>query len=70
MTAFIVVGALVAIVGLAVLVAGLRTPAGQPKRAAMMIGGMMATAFGIVIAGFAIGWEATPPLDLNSGGAQ
>ncbi len=70
MTGFIVLGATVAIAGLTVLAAGLRTPIGQPKRSAMMIGGTMATAFGVVIAGFAIAYESTPPLDLNSGAAQ
>lgn len=70
MTAFIVSGALVAIVGLMVLAAGLRTPVGQPKRAAMMIGGMMIAAFGLIIASFAIAWQAAGPVDLNAGAAK
>ena len=70
MTGFIVVGAIVAFLGLAVLVAGLKSPVGQPKRTAMLIGGTMATAFGVIIAGFAIAYETAPPLDLNSGGSQ
>jgi hypothetical protein len=68
-TAFVIVGAVVALAGLAVLVTGLRTPEGEPKRQAMMIGGTMAAAFGIVIAGFAIAYQAAAPLDLNSAGA-
>jgi hypothetical protein len=36
----------------------------------MLIGGMMLTAFGLVLAGFAIAYENTPPLDLNSGAAR
>jgi len=36
----------------------------------MLIGGMMATAFGIVIAGFAIAYQRAAPLDLNAGTAQ
>jgi len=67
LTVFIVSGALVAIIGLVVLATGLRTPIGQPKRAAMMIGGMMIAAFGLIIGGFAIAWQAAAPLDLNSG---
>ena len=35
-----------------------------------LIGGMMMTAFGLVIAGFAIAYENTPPLDLNAGAAR
>ena len=70
MTGFIVAGAIVALLGLAVLVAGLKAPVGLPRRSAMLIGGTMATAFGVVIAGFAIAYESTPPLDLNSGGSM
>ena len=70
MTGFIVLGAIVAVLGLAVLVAGLKSPVGDPRRSAMMIGGTMATAFGVVIAGFAIAYESAPPLDLNSGGSR
>ena len=70
MTGFIVLGAIVAVLGLAVLVVGLKSPVGEPRRSAMMIGGTMATAFGVVIAGFAIAYESAPPLDLNSGGAR
>jgi hypothetical protein len=36
----------------------------------MLIGGMMLTAFGIVIAGFAIAYNAAAPLDLNTGATQ
>ena len=70
MTAFIVSGALIAIAGLAVLVTGLRTPIDQPKRAAMMIGGMMIAAFGLIIGSFAVAWQAAAPLDLNAGAAK
>jgi hypothetical protein len=70
LTGSIVVGAIVAIAGLAVLVAGLKAPVGQPRRNAMLIGGTMATAFGVIIGGFAIAYESAAPLDLNSGTAQ
>jgi hypothetical protein len=69
MTAFIALGAIVALAGLAVLVTGLRTPEGEPKRQAMMIGGTMAAAFGIVIAGFALAYDNAALLDVNSAGA-
>ncbi len=67
MTGFIVLGVIAIIVGL-----GLLTPAirhrreHQPRHAAMLIGGMMLTAFGLVIAGFAIAYQRTAPLNFNS----
>ncbi len=71
MTAFIVLGALAAIVGLALLVTAIRhQKEQQPRYAAMLIGGMMMTAFGLVIAGFAIAYQRAAPLDLNAGAAR
>jgi hypothetical protein len=32
----------------------------------MLIGGMMMTAFGLVLAGFAIAYQRAAPLDLNA----
>ena len=64
-------GAVAAIVGLVLLVTAIRHQGEQqPRYAAMLIGGMMLTAFGIVIAGFAIAYQRTAPLDLNTGTAQ
>ena len=66
-----VFGAVAAIVGLVLLVTAIRHQGEQqPRYAAMLIGGMMLTAFGIVIAGFAIAYQRTAPLDLNTGAAQ
>ena len=66
-----VFGAVAAIVGLVLLVTAIRHQGEQqPRYAAMLIGGMMLTAFGIVIAGFAIAYQRTAPLDLNTGTAQ
>ena len=66
MTGFIVLGAIAAIVGLGMLVAALRGRVGEsPRSTALLIGGMMVTAFGIVIAGFAIAYQRAAPLDLN-----
>lgn len=70
MTGFIVLGALMLVLGLAVLVAGLRTAEGRPRRAAMLIGGMMATALGLLLGGFAIAYNTSAPLDLNAGATR
>jgi len=71
MTAFILIGALALIVGLVLLVTAIRHQSEQkPRYAAMLIGGMMMTAFGLVIAGFAIAYQRAAPLDLNTGAAQ
>lgn len=68
MTAFAIVGSALALIGLALLVIALRARVGEtPRATAMLIGGMMLTAFGIVIAGFAIVYSHTAPLDFNAG---
>jgi uncharacterized membrane protein len=66
-TGFVVIGVIAAIVGLVLLVTAIRHQSEQrPRYAAMLIGGMMMTAFGIVIAGFSIVYQRTAPLDLNA----
>jgi drug/metabolite transporter (DMT)-like permease len=71
MTAFILIGALALVVGLVLLVTAIRHQhEQQPLYAAMLIGGMMMTAFGIVIGGFALAYQRAAPLDLNSGAAR
>lgn len=71
MSWFIPLGAVVALVGLVLLVKAIRhQKEQQPRYAAMLIGAMMMTAFGIVIAGFAIAYQRAAPLDLNAGAAQ
>jgi uncharacterized membrane protein len=71
MIGFIIVGAIIALVGLSLLVTAIRHQhERQPRYAAMLIGGMMMTAFGIIIAGFAIAYQNAAPLNLNAGGAQ
>jgi Ca2+/H+ antiporter len=70
-TAFIPLGAVALIAGLALLVTGVRKHKAQhPKHVAMLIGGMMLTAFGLIIAGFAIAYQNAAPLDLNAGAAR
>ena len=71
MSGFVALGAVALIVGLSLLVTGIRKhQAQQPKHVAMLIGGMMLTAFGLVIAGFAIAYQRTAPLDLNAGAGR
>ena len=71
MSGFVALGAVALVVGLSLLVTGIRKhQAQQPKHVAMLIGGMMLTAFGLVIAGFAIAYQNAAPLDLNTGAAQ
>ena len=68
MTAFIIIGVFAALVGISLVFTGIRRgPDAEPKNRAMLIGGMMLAAFGIVIAGFAIVYNNTAPLDLNTG---
>lgn len=71
MTAFIVFGVIAAVVGIGFVVTGIRRgPDAAPKNMVMLIGGMMLTAFGIILAGFSIAYSNTAPLNLNSGAAQ
>ena len=71
MTGFLILGVIAALAGLAILVTAIRHQEEQrPRYAAMLIGGMMLTAFGLVIAGFAIAYQRTAPLDLNTGAAR
>jgi hypothetical protein len=68
---FVLLGAVFAAIGVALLVTAVRHQhERQPRHAAMLIGGMMATAFGIVIGGFAIAYNAAAPLDLNTGATK
>ena len=67
MSVFIPLGIVILLGGLVLLVTGIRRHKEQhPKHVAMLIGGMMMTAFGLVIAGFAIAYQNAPPLDLNA----
>ena len=62
--AFVILGAMAALAGLAVLVTGIRGHSGESPRATVqLIGGMMLAAFGIVIAGFAIDYDSAEPLE-------
>ena len=61
---FVILGAFAALLGLATLVAGIRGhSADNPKATVKLIAGMMLAAFGILLAGFAIGFAEAPPLE-------
>jgi hypothetical protein len=68
MGAFLVIGSIVALIGIATVVLAVRNRGGgdDPKTNAMLIGGTMAAAFGIVIAGFSVAYQSAGPLDLNT----
>ena len=71
MTSFVILGVIAALIGLALLAVAIRHRHEQrPRHAAMLIGGMMLTAFGLVIAGFAIAYQNTGPLSLDTQGVQ
>ena len=71
MNAFIPIGAVALVCGGTMLVTGIRRhKARHPKHVAMLIGGMMLTAFGLLLTGFAIAWQAAAPFNLNSGAAR
>ena len=61
---FVAVGAIAVLGGLATLVTALRRHrANHPAGVAMLIGGMMVTAFGLLLTGFAIAYTTAGPLD-------
>ncbi|MBA3670065.1 MAG: hypothetical protein H0W71_08395 [Sphingomonas sp.] len=67
MTGFIILGVIALLVGGAILAIAIRHRRDQrPRHAAMLIGGMMLTAFGLVITGFALVYNSTAPLDFNT----
>jgi hypothetical protein len=71
MAAFVILGIIAALAGASFVVLGIsRGPDAAPRNMVMLIGGMMLAAFGIVIAGFAIVYSNTAPLDLNAGAAR
>ncbi|MFL6726632.1 MAG: hypothetical protein ACJ8FS_08980 [Sphingomicrobium sp.] len=67
MTGFIALGTIAALIGLVIVVTAVRHQSEQqPRYKAMLIGGVMLAAFGIVIAGFAIAYQRATPLAFNS----
>ena len=56
LTLFIILGPVAMLAGIAMMIAAIRGGVGQnPKSTAMLIAGMMATAFGMLLTAFAIG---------------
>ena len=68
---YVAIGAVAALLGGGMLVAALRGKPGEdPKSAALLIAGMMVATFGLLMAGFAIGFAASDPVDLNAEAAS
>ena len=68
MTVFVVIGAVALLAGIAMVVTAVRGPVGeQPQSAALLIAGTMVAALGLIVAGFALVYANTAPLDLNPG---
>jgi hypothetical protein len=64
---YVAIGAVAVLAGLAMLVRAIRgRPGEDPKSTAMLIAGMMITAFGLLMAGFAIGFATSEPIDFNN----
>ena len=56
LTLFIIIGPIAMLAGVTMMIAAIRGGVGQnPKSTAMLIAGMMATAFGMLLTAFAIG---------------
>ena len=71
MSGFVALGALALLAGLTLLVTAIRKHKAQhPKHVAMLIGGMMLTAFGLILAGFAVAYQNAAPLDLSTAAAR
>jgi len=59
---FVIVGGVAALVGLLMLIAALRGRPGESRKSTgLLIAGMMALAFGLVLTGFAIAYATTKP---------
>ena len=64
---YVAIGAVSVLVGVGVLIAAIRGgPGTNPKSTAMLIAGMMVTAFGLLMAGFAIGFATSDPIEFNA----
>jgi len=69
---FVVAGTILLVAGLVTLLRPavvrrlLSITDGEPAKYGLLIAGMMLTAFGMLLAGFAIGYTTARPLDLNA----
>ena len=67
---FLCLAALAELVGLGMLAIALRGGiAERPRNAMLLIAGMMASAFGLILGGFTLAYDSAAPIDLNTGGA-
>jgi hypothetical protein len=68
MSAFVAIGVVAVLAGLAIVVTAIRNRGGgdDPRANAMLIGGTMLAAFGLVIAGFVIVYQRIAPLALTA----
>ncbi len=68
MSGFVIIGVLAAVAGIVIVVRAIRARGDgeDPRTNAMLIAGTMLTAFGVIIAGFSLAYDAAEPLDLNS----
>lgn len=65
--AFVAIGAIALVAGIVMLARAIRgRPGEDPRSTAMLIAGMMIAAFGLLMAGFAIAFAISEPLDLNA----
>ena len=66
----VIFGVIAALVGIGILVTAIRSGgagAGEsPKATGMLIGGMMLTAFGLLMAGFSIAYSVTEPANAEA----
>ena len=68
---YVAIGALALVVGVVMLVRAIRSGPGEnPRATAMLIAGMMIATFGLLMAGFSIGFATSEPLDLNAEASQ
>jgi hypothetical protein len=62
---FVAVGAVSLLAGIAVMAVALCQGRESPKGVAMLIAGMMVTAFGLLMAGFAIAFATGEPVEVS-----
>lgn len=71
MSAVVIIGAVVALAGAILVATGIRGgPDARPGNMAMLIGGMMMAAFGVIIAGFSLIYQHDAAATLNAGAGQ
>lgn len=64
---YVAIGAIALAAGIGVLVRAIRSKPGEsPKATAMLIGGMMLATFGLLMAGFSIGYALSDPIGVNA----